>query len=209
MYLSRVKLDMNKRNTQIALSSLNRFHGAIEEAFEYQSGERERKLWRIDRLKSDTYLLILSRAVPKLDKIVQQFGMSPSDCLSKSYDILLDRIEEGSNWRFRLVANPTMCKANGKEERGKRVALVSSKSQKEWLIKQAEKNGFLLDENMFETTEAKWVNFCKRGEHRVRAISVTYEGILCVQNVEKFKNALLQGLGREKAYGMGLLTIMR
>ena len=51
--------------------------------------------------------------------------------------------------------------------------------------------------------------FNKRNERMVRAFAVTYEGILKVNDVEKFKEILTEGLGREKAYGMGLMTIMR
>ena len=33
MYLSRIKLDTDKKHTKVALASYNKFHGAIEEAF--------------------------------------------------------------------------------------------------------------------------------------------------------------------------------
>ena len=38
-------------------------------------------------------------------------------------------------------------------------------------------------------------------------LSVTYEGVLTVVDAEIFKKALVNGIGREKAYGMGLLTV--
>lgn len=37
---------------------------------------------------------------------------------------------------------------------------------------------------------------------------MTYEGILKVCDEEKFKELLVAGIGRGKAYGMGLLTIV-
>ena len=37
---------------------------------------------------------------------------------------------------------------------------------------------------------------------------VTYEGILEINDAELFKTALINGIGRGKAYGMGMLTIM-
>ena len=36
----------------------------------------------------------------------------------------------------------------------------------------------------------------------------TYEGVLTVTDEELFKAALVQGIGREKAYGLGMLTIV-
>lgn len=57
MYLTRIKLDMTKTNTMKALVCPSRFHGAIESA---EPDGRTRKLWRIDELGGEKYLLILS-----------------------------------------------------------------------------------------------------------------------------------------------------
>ena len=40
-------------------------------------------------------------------------------------------------------------------------------------------------------------------------LAVTYEGVLQVTDPEAFRNLLCQGMGRGKAYGLGLLTVMR
>ena len=61
MYFSRIELDMRKRSTMKAISSPSLFHGAIESSF---IGERNRRLWRIDKLGGHTYLLVLSEDKP-------------------------------------------------------------------------------------------------------------------------------------------------
>ena len=38
---------------------------------------------------------------------------------------------------------------------------------------------------------------------------VTYEGLLTVTDAAKFREALTSGIGRGKAYGLGLLTVVR
>ena len=43
----------------------------------------------------------------------------------------------------------------------------------------------------------------------MKILSVTYEGTLEVTDVERFKKALTEGIGRGKAYGMGMMTIVR
>lgn len=141
MYLSRVELDISKKQTQVALSARNKFHGAIENTFFGEDDERLRNLWRIDKVNGKMYLLLLSRLKPDLSNLVKQFGVASSTFETKEYDVLLNRITEQSVWQFRLVANPTKClkKANG---RGKRVAHVTPEHQKEWLVRQAEKHGF-------------------------------------------------------------------
>ena len=71
MYLSRVSLDLEKRETMMAMANPQRFHGAVEQAF---PGERRRRLWRLDPLGGRLYLLILSEDWPALSGIEEQFG---------------------------------------------------------------------------------------------------------------------------------------
>ena len=61
MYLSRAELDPTRRSTMIALTSPQKFHGAVENSF---SGERRRRLWRLDSLNGKLYLLLLSEELP-------------------------------------------------------------------------------------------------------------------------------------------------
>ena len=53
------------------------------------------------------------------------------------------------------------------------------------------------------------MQFTKReAGNRISFISVTYEGILTVSDKEMFVKALTEGIGREKAYGVGLMTLV-
>lgn len=71
MYLTRIKLDITKTNTIKALVCPSRFHGAIESA---ESDGRTRKLWRIDELGGEKYLLILSEKELDFSNVSDQFG---------------------------------------------------------------------------------------------------------------------------------------
>lgn len=209
MYLSRVMLNLNKRDTIKALASSAIFHGAVESAFE---GEKKRRLWRIDTLRGKRYILILSEDVPNLDGFAAQFGYA-GEYETKNYDSLLERIENGSVWRFRLTANPTYAKSDGTgDKRGKVKAHRTEEHQREWLIRKADQNGFSVSNNDFSVNGAEFLRFRKRdnsNSRMVNMISVTYDGVLHVTDKERFKRALCCGIGREKAYGMGLLTVMR
>lgn len=206
MYLSRIPLDIQRRKTQIALVSPNKIHGAVENAF---LEKQNRNLWRIDTLKNQTYLMILSSCKPDLEKIAQQFGYPDHSGESKAYEGLLNQIQQGSTWRFRLVANPTHSIPNA-EGRGKVVAHTSKKYQLEWLEKQSQKNGFALLPESTGVRSSNWKIFQKQNaKQKVHILEVAFEGKLRVENVESFKSALINGIGREKAYGMGMLTIAR
>lgn len=204
MYLSRVLLDLSKRKTQMAFVSPNKFHGAVEEAF---PEKRERTLWRVDTLHGRNYLLILSASEPDLSGITEQFGYLGNGGEIRKYEGLLRRVKKDSVWQFRLAANPVHS-IRTEQGRGKVVAHVTEKYQIEWLNKQAEKNGFRILPNAVCVRESNWRIFNKRDfTQKVRILEVVFEGLLQVEDADIFRDALLKGIGRGKAYGMGLLTI--
>jgi CRISPR system Cascade subunit CasE len=193
-----------------ALVSPNLLHGAIESAF---PGERIRKLWRIDNLGGRCYLLLLSDRKPELSQAAKQFGVPEIDKLweTKDYEKLLERIEDNTVWQFRLTANPTKCCSGENGERGTVRAHITPYYQKKWFLERGEKYGFRVKEADFTVTESSWKRFYKGAERKkaVTLLSVSYEGILTVTDSEKFRKALTDGLGRGKAFGMGMLTVVK
>ena len=202
MYLSRITLNIALRETMRALVSPSIFHGAVERSFD---GVRARRLWRIDDLNGKKYILILSEARPNLKNFARQFGYD-GEYEIKDYAPLLNRILNGEKWQFRLTANPVVSKSHGKI-----MAHITPEFQKKWLSSRAEKLGFSLNEAEFQMVQSKWYDFRKRegaDSSRVRMLSVTFEGILTVTDAEQFRETLCNGIGREKAYGQGMLTIV-
>ena len=217
MYLSRVMLDITRRDTMLALQNPAMFHGAVERAFEPRAG---RSLWRLDTLGERRCLLLLSEEKPQLTALAAQFGTEETP-ETREYAPLLDRILPGSRWQFRLHANPTYS-SKSRDGRGKvhactlvrkpekcRPGMPEPKTQVGWLLHQAEVHGFAVEEDQFNVTGIQWYAFTKKTGERVRLLGVTYEGLLTVTDAEKFREALCEGVGRGKAYGMGMLTVMR
>lgn len=203
MYLSRIELNVELRETMKALVSPSKFHGAIESAF---IGERARRLWRIDELNGKKYILLLSETIPNLEHFAEQFGYL-GKYETKDYSILLSRVADGDKWRFRLTANPTISKSHGKI-----MAHITPEYQKKWLTDRADRCGFALNDQEFQTVQSRWYNFNKRDgavSANIRMLSVTFEGVLTITSAKQFKETLCRGIGREKAYGQGLMTIVR
>ena len=207
MYLSRTELDPTRRSTMIALTSPQKFHGAVENSF---SGERRRRLWRLDSLNGKLYLLLLSEELPDLTGLCAQFGTGAAP-ETRRYEPLLERVTPGSCWQFRLTANPTKsCKdTQNPAARGTVAAHCTTQYQKQWLLERAAKRGFALREEGFTVTRVQWQHFAKHGTRPVTLLAVTYEGVLQVTDAEQFRALLCQGMGRGKAYGLGLMTVMR
>lgn len=212
MYLTRMRLDVTKRDTMRALAEPKYFHGAIERSF---AGERKRNLWRLDALDGEQYLMLLSEEKPDLTAAAEQFGHADVSAAweTRDYAPLLARIQDGTRWHFRLTANPTKHgpgnAATG--QRGKVMPHITAEHQQRWLMEKAPNHGFTLMEGEFLAVQNQWYQFRKlaTGNRPVSLLSVTFEGMLTVTDAELFRRTLTEGIGRGKAYGMGMLTVVR
>lgn len=206
MYLTRMELNTANRQTIMALSSPAKFHGAIETSFPSKGG----RLWRIDTLGDRTFLLLVSETAPDLTRAAQQFGRTAS-WNSIDYDSFLAQIKGGEQRRFMLKANPVIAKCTKDTTRGRVLAHVTTEQQEQWLYQRAEKNGFQLKSGEFSVVQTAWVSFYKGGNRskRVEFKTATFEGLLTVTDPELLRHAMTHGIGREKAYGCGMLTLTR
>ena len=210
MYLSRVQVDKSNRLKIKDLTNLGAYHGWVEQSFpeKYIEGNRPRHLWRIDKLGDKEYLLVVSEERPDLQRLEKYGVLNTAE--TKNYDHYLDGITNNSKWRFKLTANPTY-RIN--DEKGSRVVPhITVDQQLNWLIERSEKNGFKFLTNdekssiSVDIIERDWPILRKK--RRVKLSRVTFEGILEVTDKNKFKSVLTKGIGKEKAYGMGLLTVI-
>lgn len=207
MFISRIPIDLSNRRTVQALTVPEFLHAAIENCF---AGERNRNLWRIDKVGENSFLLIVSPKQADFAAVARQFGEN-DQFESLSYEPLFKKLKEGQRWSFRLRANPTKSLFNSEKpnQRGKVVAVKPSE-QKNWLIKCGVNNGFSVQEHEFDVVESLWKRFIKdKHENKKEVILYTavYEGILTITDPLRFANTLSKGVGRGKAYGCGMLTI--
>jgi CRISPR system Cascade subunit CasE len=214
MYLSRVFLDGSNRETLMLMSSPHHVHGAVEHCFPFAHTPegRPRLLWRIDAYSDPNRygLLLLSQEKPAFDALIDRYGTG-QDGETKPYTPLIEKIQSGQRWRFRIKANPVRCIKNGVDvpldaKRGKICAHVTEEQQRTWLIQRATDSGF--DVHDVSVVHTQWHHF-KKNKMTVRLRTATFEGVLEVRDAILFQHALIHGIGRAKAYGCGLLTIMR
>lgn len=217
MYLSRVKIDSHNRRKLRDLTHLGAYHAWVEDSFPDEREDikenRTRKLWRVDQVNGESYLLVLSKNKPDIEKL-EKYGVK-SSAETKSYDKLLSSIEVGMRARFKICLNTVKSIRDDKNELCKRGRLVPVGLDElhKFFLDRTEKNGFFVKEDEFDITSRGEKLFVKKEEDKekntkVNLVSATYGGILTVRDVDKFKNALINGIGRKKAYGFGLLTII-
>ncbi|WP_267201584.1 type I-E CRISPR-associated protein Cas6/Cse3/CasE [Limosilactobacillus kribbianus] len=205
MYVSRVEIDDKNRRKIRDLTHLGAYHNWVENSFpnEIAQQERLRHLWRIDQLHGKRYLLIVSQEKPNLDKL-QRYGV-PDTAMVKDYRPFLSKIHNGQVMHFRLVANPSY------RTDGKVYPHITVEQQKKWFIERTEKAGFIIATSnagkmQFDIVDRSWPILYHK--NRVKLSQVTFEGELVVTDEDQFKRTLTQGIGREKAYGMGMLTVI-
>ena len=210
MYISRIKLDLSNDRTVNAIENDRQLlHAAFESSVE---GDRPHILWRIE---PDMSILAVSKDIPYLGDVQQQFGDSRVKPVTKDYDAHLSSIKNGDVLRFRICVNPVIDKMSAdKGHKSRRdVPLNLKKTEKypdysaeDWTIRRMEKKGAkILD---IALARSKTYYF-KKDERRIPLFTVTYEGVLMVADADLFREAIANGIGGKKTYGCGMLTVKR
>ena len=196
------------------LTHLGCYHAWVEDSFSNSSSNenRPRKLWRIDNIYDKYYLLVLSENKPDLAKL-EKYGLE-SSAEFKTYDEFLDSLKEGMRAKFKIKLNTVRAYKDEKNptKRG-RIMPVPNEKLNEFLIDKATRNGFEVKPGEFEISkiDKEYFMHTDKGEEkksRKNLVSATYEGLLTITDLEKFKTALINGIGKKKAYGCGFLTII-
>lgn len=155
---------------------------------------------------------------------------------TRPYAPFLDRLTQDTTWAFRLTANPLHHIRRKDDEPIKRTAHLTPVHQMAWLLDRQERCGFRICEKPDSkrllpggTTHQKAVHHGDRyelivrdqrnlsfaksrgdnapGRKPVTLVAVTFDGRLQVTDPDLLRRTLVQGLGKAKAYGCGLMTL--
>ncbi len=209
MYISQVEIDLNNRRKIRDLTHLGAYHNWVEMSFpeEINEKERSRKLWRIDKIGDRTFLLIVSEVNPDL-KALEKYGVD-NTARTKDYERFLEKLKEGQTLRFRVALNPVISKMDENTKgRGKIYPCYNIEDQRKFFLERALKNGFELKDEDFQIVERAHPLLKKKGMKNVKLNKVVYEGKLKIKDRERFIKTLKEGIGREKAYGFGMMTVI-
>lgn len=210
MILTRTHLNARQPGARKLLGSPQAMHAAVLSGFP-PGVEPGRPLWRVDAddpLRPTLYVLSAER--PDFAHIEAQAGWpSRPTTTSAQYEPLLDMLQEGGTWAFRLRANPThRARIDGAS---RVVAHVTVSRQTQWFLDRQEQLGIDLmsdGEPTFRVVDREVRRF-RRQEGTVTLGTAVFEGQLRVADVKRLREALMSGIGRAKAYGCGLMTLAR
>lgn len=210
MYLSEIKLNHARRDTARLLASPQRIHAAVLDGF--PSLDSERILWRLDQgLRHESKLYVVSPDRPDFTSIHELYSWSrlpyEESIRTADYSRLITRLEGGEQWGFRLRANTVKKKSvprEGKNDRITRVP-VPENEVSHWLTSREEAIGVSFTDFSSDTS----IDTFNRKGNKMTLQSTEFEGVLTVVDPDRFRNALINGIGPAKAHGCGLITISR
>lgn len=162
-----------------------------------------RPLFRFDLEGEYGYLYVQSTQEPNWARI-------PEPIRAHLIGPLLYEIPAADRLRFRLLAKPSIALKDPTQPRrpGKRSTIRDEDEQRDWLLRKGAEHGFSVESCIL--TERVWHDTKENEQHKggpKPLIGIQYDGILAVTDREKLHQAIRTGVGPQKAFGFGLLSV--
>lgn len=202
LYLSRLILNANHPQAKSEVTHPYELHRTICRAFE--SPEEARILFRADTDRpGQVHVIVQSIEPPDWKRLEIKEGYVKG--MDDPKPVELAGLRQGMALRFRLRCRPSKRigdKASG--DKGKRRNITGKDEVFAWLSRKAEDNGFDVKDAAFD--RVYWYE-SKDGKDAKPLGAVQFDGVLVVTEPDKLRAAVRNGIGTQKAYGFGLLSL--
>lgn len=118
--------------------------------------------------------------------------------------LLSDSFLSHSCYRFSVCLNPTRRHA----QTGKQSAITGRAAILSWFCQRAEGWGFNVDPRQVQVESINVLKMNMSPERIITLQQATVSGRLTVSHTENFRKSFMQGIGRARAFGCGLLQIV-
>lgn len=202
MYLSRLVLNAKHPQAKSEAEHPYELHRTLCKFF--KDPEEARILFRADRDRpGEVHVLLQSLVAPDWSRHELDAKYLKQQDDPKLME--LGALREGLPLKFRLRCRPSKrIGESGHPDEGKRKSLKSKDEIFEWLERKAEENGFRVIDVAFD--RVYWYE-SKGGKDEKPLGAVQFDGVLVVTDPDKLREAVRNGIGPQKAYGFGLLSL--
>ncbi|HRJ34274.1 MAG TPA: type I-E CRISPR-associated protein Cas6/Cse3/CasE [Fimbriimonadaceae bacterium] len=202
LYLSRLILNANHPQAKSEAMHPYELHRTICKAFE--NPEEARILFRADADRpGEVHVIVQSLVAPEWDRVIAKDGYITDKDEPKQVE--LTGLRAGLPLRFRLRCRPSKRVGEpGSPDVGKRKSLKDKDEIFDWLHRKGEESGFEVKDVGFD--RVYWYE-SREGKQEKPLGAVQFDGVLIVTDPDKLREAVRNGIGPQKAYGFGLLSL--
>lgn len=220
LYLSKLALDARHPQTRSELDRPHEIHRTLSQAFANVSAARI--LFRAERpANSEPVVLVQSQIQPDWERARARLDHVRE---VETREFGLTRLREGQQLRFKLQCRPSR-REFVRGGTGRRIALTSPEDLFDWLAKKGSRSGFQLVEAGFD--RVYWLDSRSSVRGQLQGVAksgaglpsrmrvkdeptlggVLFEGTLSVTDSDALRTAVSSGIGPQKAFGFGLLSL--
>ena len=186
------------------LSDRNLMHKRVMSMFGHSASDTFRRdaniLWRVDDDVDGMFLFVTSTLGPDHARLPETWGTLWG---RYNYSDYLQRISDGDRVHFEIAANPTRVKTT---PRGKTREPLTGEDATNWWTRRAEQAGLRVEES---ATRENPLDSIARFDSTFALATTEFHGVGTVTDAELLHRATVEGIGRGKAYGLGMLTVSR
>lgn len=202
MFLTRIDVNLGNRLARRDVADAYEMHSTLARLMSASDDAPAAEfLWRGEANGTSEYrVLVQSEVEPRADRLDGERRDWARTIQTKAFDLQALLVTPGCH-RFRLRANPSVCRA------GKRHGLLKEEEQRGWIERKAEANGLRIL-SVGISQPARLVGHRRKGGgNGVTVYSVLFDGLMEVADPVKATEALKEGIGRAKHMGLGLLSL--
>lgn len=199
MYLSFVQLEGTSVQVQRDIANAYAMHQTLCWVFAENGQAVPRFLWRLRQVNASEYVLYtLSPHAPKWHTLPAGYTRAEVE-VSQPQPWL-----EGQRLMFSISFNPTVArKTHPEDKQSRRHGVFDPEEQRQWLHRQAERQG--VDILLLDICSSERVSYYKAKTKQQLILGVVEAvGMLQVRDADLFWQSWPLGVGRGKAFGLGL-----
>ncbi|MFF2651710.1 type I-E CRISPR-associated protein Cas6/Cse3/CasE [Streptomyces sp. NPDC058045] len=212
LWLTRIQPDLRYRDARRDLASAVGMHHRLMMLFPDGLGPTARNqlgvMFRVEEGTGparSTSILVQSRGRPDLDRLPSAYGTA----VTKDISTLPDLLTTGLTVRYRIDANPVRKPGHTTRAatKAKSVIPLSGPDADDWWVRQAEQRSGLKLTSSHSTPLATSHGERSQDKRHITLARTRFEGTAVVTNPQLLRERVLEGIGRGKSYGCGLLSL--
>lgn len=204
--LARIRLNPHSRAVQRDLRDATQLHKTLMRLVPDNLGNTPRQdaglLYRLDEDQHASILLVQATSPLTPDRLPSHYGQIEVKDLAAMFTALRKDLAV----RYRIVVNPSKRERlpqEGKKQLGKVIPLSGADAE-QWWARRADGSGLHLHTVQGTSLRAARAH---SSTSAMRHNLIRYEGTATITDPQALTTALLDGIGRGKSYGAGLLTL--